>query len=487
MTDEKMPEVAPDSGETAGAAPTDGDTVEFPPRMSDADSVMWSIEKDPMLRSTILTLAVFDRPIDRARFVHTIDRATRVIPRLRQRVRSNPLSLAPPRWEVDPHFDLDYHLRFARPAGNGTMRELLQFAEPIAMQGFDRARPLWEMTVVDGLEEERSAVLMKIHHSITDGVGGMKLQLELFDLEPDAPEKPLPAPPPVHVMDQRERFIDAMTHETRRYLGMLKRNARNVIPATIDAAAHPRRSAESVLDTLGSMRRLMAPVTAPLSPIMERRSLSVHFDTLTVPLRDAKNAAKAVGGKLNDAFVGGVVLGLHKYHELHGAECCEVHMSMPINIRNDDSANVAGNSFVPTRFTVPISFSGAAETVRAIHERVRSVREEPALDLVDPMANVITRLPTTILTQVFGSMMKGMDLTTSNVPGAPFAVYLSGARLEAQYAFGPLAGAAMNITLLSYIDELNIGINLDPVAVPDADALLKCFAEGFEEVLALAR
>ena len=84
--------------------------MRFEHRMSDADALMWNIEKDPMLRSTITSVFIFDRPIDRDALTDRIDRVTRVIPRLRQRVRSNPLSIAPPRWEVDPHFDLGFHL-----------------------------------------------------------------------------------------------------------------------------------------------------------------------------------------------------------------------------------------------------------------------------------------------------------------------------------------------------------------------------------------
>src|SRR5262245_35405996 len=166
--------------------------LEFEPRMSDADALMWSIEKDPLLRSTILTIFVLDRPPDRERFTATVDRASRLVPRLRQRVLGHPLSIAPPRWEIDPNFDLRYHLRWinaptdqpaSEEAGRGELRSVFDIAEPIAMQGFDRARPLWEFTVVEGLADGRAAVIAKIHHAITDGVGGVKLQMELLDLE----------------------------------------------------------------------------------------------------------------------------------------------------------------------------------------------------------------------------------------------------------------------------------------------------------------
>ncbi len=116
-----------------------------------------------------------------------MDRVSRLVPRLRQRVRGHALSVAPPRWDVDPNFDLDYHLRFMRAVGAGTLREVFDIAEPIAMQGFDRARPLWEFTLVEGLDDDRSALITKIHHAITDGVGGVKLLMEMLDLEPRTP------------------------------------------------------------------------------------------------------------------------------------------------------------------------------------------------------------------------------------------------------------------------------------------------------------
>src|SRR6187397_1200733 len=99
--------------------------------MSDADALMWSIEKDPLLRSTITSISILDRAPDRERLLRRIDRGTRRIPRLRQRVVSVPLSIAPPRWEIDPHFDLHYHVRWIRAVGAGTTRELFDLAEPI--------------------------------------------------------------------------------------------------------------------------------------------------------------------------------------------------------------------------------------------------------------------------------------------------------------------------------------------------------------------
>src|ERR1700761_941855 len=117
-------------------------------RMGDTDALMWSIERDPMLRSTIVSVLLFDGPIDHDRLADKLERATIAIPRLRQRVAANTFSFEAPRWETDPHFDLRYHLRFVAAPAPGTLAEILAIARPDAMSSFDLARPLWHTLVV---------------------------------------------------------------------------------------------------------------------------------------------------------------------------------------------------------------------------------------------------------------------------------------------------------------------------------------------------
>ena len=242
--------------------------LDFQPRMSDADKLMWTIERDPLLRSTITSVVVLDGPPDHARLKDKVERASRTVIRLRQRVIGNALSFSPPRWEVDPNFDLDYHLRFVKAANDGSMRELFDIAEPIGMQAFDRARPLWEFTVVEGLEEGRAGLIMKIHHAVTDGVGGVKLMLETFDAEPD-PGEPgdLPEAPAVHVMGQAERFADAVAHEQRRVMGVAKRSFGTLSTAALVTVADPVGAGARVSETVAvrppvAGARQRAPVPA---------------------------------------------------------------------------------------------------------------------------------------------------------------------------------------------------------------------------------
>jgi len=460
--------------------------VIYKDRMSDADALMWGIEKDPALRSTITTVTVLNGTIERSVVRREFERISRRIPRLRERVQSNPMSIAPPRWEIDPHFDLDYHLRFARVPGNGSVEDVLRMAQPMSMQSFDRARPLWEALVVSDLDGERSAIIMKIHHSITDGVGGVRLMLELFDLEPDAPERPMPEAPTVRVLNQAERFADAFAHETRRQARFLSGLAGSGLQSASSALGDPVRSMESLGELAASTARVLRPVSHPLSPLMTGRSLSTHFEHVTVPLDAAKKAGKTIGGTINDTFVTGLVQGFRLYHEDHGVELDTLRMGMPINVRAAEAAEVAGNDFVPARFELPTGSADLRDLMIAIRERMLSARDEPANQLVEVLSNVLNRLPTTVVTQIFGSMMKGLDFQASNVPGSPIPLYFRGVEMASVTPFGPVAGAAANVTLLSYQNDLNIGLNVDPAAISDPERFVECVRRGYDQVIGLS-
>jgi WS/DGAT/MGAT family acyltransferase len=342
--------------------------------------------------------------------------------------------------------------------------------------------------IVDGLADGKAGIIMKIHHAITDGVGAVKIAMHLFDLEREgtADRGAMPDEPEIHVMNQLERVRDAIDHERRRQIGRARRSMATATTAARRVSTDAPNAVRGLQATLASVARMLAPATTPLSPIMTGRSLSVHFDTITVPLDEMKQAARKVDGKLNDAFVAAIAGGLRRYHDQHGAPVDALRMSMPISIRNDDTADLAGNQFAPARFAVPMTIEDPLERMSTVRELVRFQRGEPALALAEPLAGLLYRLPTSVSTGIFGSLLRGIDFVTSNVPGVPIPVFCAGARMEAQFAFGPMSGSASNITLLSYLDELQIAVNSDPAAVPDPDVFLACLREGIDEIRKVA-
>ncbi len=464
------------------------DTVEetrFEDRMSDSDALMWFIEHDPALRSTIVTLSLLDAAPDRERLLAKVDQATRVLPRLRQKVAVNPLSIAPPRWVVDPDFDLSFHVRFERLAEGSTLRDLLDFAQPLAMEGLDRDRPLWQMRVVEGLLAGRAALVMKLHHSLSDGVGLVQMLSSLVELERSGHEGPaeLPDLPPFRVMSIAERMLDALGYERRKQVSRVRRAWSFVAEGLTEVVRDPLGGARGVLRAVASVGHLLRPVSSPLSPLMTKRSTRIRMDVTTIDFRELKQAARNAGGTINDAFVAAAAAGLRHYHEAHGATPSRLRMTMPINLRSEGEAGTGGNHFVPVRFEVPIGSPDPAHAMRTIGRLAREERDEPALPVVDELAALFTSFPAAVSASILGSMLKGVDFLTSNVRGPSFPLFLAGARIDQMIGFGPLTGAAANMTMLSYDGTCSVGISTDPAAIPDPDFFIECLVRGFGEVL----
>ena len=464
--------------------------IEFDEWMSENDAVLWHIERDPQLRSTITALMILDQPPEQDRFDEILSRAVHAIPRLRQRVVSDDRGIAPPRWEIDPLFEPEYHIRHGRVGGEGTLRDLLETLEPIAMQAFDKDRPLWELHQLDGLADGKAGLVLKVHHAISDGVGLVDMTAALVEFERDPGELP-PRPPaelgePVQRSSEGEHQRRAIRHQAetgiRRGLGAAAALGRGAAKMMRD----PIGTSRTIADTTTSIARTVRPVSEPLSPIMRDRSLGVCFNELRVEVDQLKAAAKACDGKLNDAFVAGVLGGMDRYHHHHGAPVEELRMTMPINIRTEDDKGVAGNAFAPARFTVPVGITDPAERVAAVAELVKKERAEPAYPLTGQIAAGLFALGPAVFTRLTGSMLKSIDFVTSNVPGPPFPMYSAGALIERNIPFAPLGGAGANITLLSYNGFADVGINTDPAAVPDGDVFQQCLHDGIAEVLALA-
>ena len=163
--------------------------------MRNSDAFTYQMESDPRLRSTIVTVLMMDGTPDWDVLRERFDAVSRTLPMFRQRVVSTPGG-TPPRWEPVVDFDLDYHVRRVGAPEPATFEGVLEMARLAQMEAFDPARPMWQATLVDGLENGGSALLCKVHHALTDGVGGVQIGLTLFDLSATPRRRePLPDPP----------------------------------------------------------------------------------------------------------------------------------------------------------------------------------------------------------------------------------------------------------------------------------------------------
>ncbi len=455
-------------------------------RMGAFDSVMWGVEKDPILRSVITVVALLDEEPRVDLLIDRIDRMTSVVPKLRQRVIGNPVSPIPPRWEDDPNFDITYHLKRFHVPADGTDRPLLRIAEQMAEQDFDRDRPLWEMALVQGWDDPRSAIVVKLHHAITDGVGGMRMAANLFDLtrEVDADEEPAPEESSSGVLGVPGRLVNGALFAARSAVDVGQSLAGSAISVASRVVTDPGESFVAGAAFAHSAARLLSPADEPMSPLMRGRSLSVRMAVVQVPFAALRAASHQSGGTVNDTYMAAVSGGVAAYHESRRAPCEYVRVNMPVNMRaSGDESD--GNRWVPARFPMPLDDGDPVVRIKRLSPLLAQARTEPALQLSDSVYRLLTALPRSATTSIAAGMMKGCDLAVTNVPGPPVALYASGAKVRAIVPFAPKAGAAVNIAMLTYDGTAFVGLNIDTRSVPDADAFVEHIRTGFDHVLAI--
>jgi WS/DGAT/MGAT family acyltransferase len=352
---------------------------------------------------------------------------------------------------------------------------VLDLAQTMATSGFDHALPLWEASLVEGMEGGAAALIMKVHHAVIDGVGGLAALGALFDRPDDGPAAaaaPATADADAIAVETAQQATAAPPADFPQ--------AVRLVDDALDAAFHPVRSL-SRLTALGtSVARLMAPAGRPVSPLMRGRGFRRHVEVVDLPMAQLHQAARGWQGTVNDVFVSSVVRGLARYHEQHGVASPGFRVLMPVNVRRPGD-RAGGNHFVPARFVIPVC-ADLAQCVGDVERLTRAWKAAPGLGLSDVLADGLSMLPAPLARGLWGSMLMGNDFCITNVPGPPFPVSLDGAAVEAIYAVSPPSGAAFNVSLVSTAEQACVALATDTTAVPDGAKLAGCIDDGFAEV-----
>ena len=456
----------------------------FGDRMTDVEALMWRLERlDPMFRTAMTMVVSLDGTPDPAAVADRLDLVSRRIPRLRDRVVAGPLEMVPPRWEPDPGFDIHHHLRRVVAPVSSAGSDLLLAAQSVVTEPFDPERPPWQVAFVDGLANGCSGLVLKLHHSYTDGLGGVKLALELFDLERrlSGSESMGPTSETAPGPSQIGRLVEDLAFEAQRSAEVLGRALPWAVTAVRAAVRDPEAMARSTFEMARALRNQAEQAGLPGSPIMTRRSAGMRLAAIDLPLSGLRDAGRRAGGTVNDAFLAGLLGGLGLYHDKHGTTPSTLRVGMPISKRSEDSSAEMHNQVEVVLLRGPLRLTDPVERIRLLHEMVGHARSQPLLALLDEVTGLGVRVPG--IQHIVARMARSIDVVASNVPGPPVDMYLAGCRLDRMIPVGPRAGAGLNMTLLSYRGTVHVGVNMDPAAIPDGAVLTDCLEAGFEEVL----
>ncbi len=477
--------------------------MRFGDRMTDAEALMWNVEKDPWLNPSGGGLTILDRPVDTEHFDRTMRYAISKMPRLYERVVPGIGRLAPPAWVPDGEFDMEYHVRHLRLPEPGSMRQLFDLATQLYLEPFDRTRPLWRFVLIDGLEDGRAALWSILHHAVADGIGQLRMaeMYQQFSPDQEAPDKvDLDAviSEAVEAHDAKQlggdlaeglpnTVMQSVGHLVRRQVGVARRAAGEVAiwPADPSRARSSVTNAYDAINaTVGALRRSSDEIEGG-SPLWKQRSRHRHLEELRVSLSGLKRAAKHHDATINDLFLTVMVEGAVRYHAARGVEVDAFNSSFVLSTRHDDAAG--GNSFTP----VPVQLSGEPmpieQRIADIHQRVVAKREALShgggLGALSSVANL---LPTSLITSMARAQAAKIDFATSNLRGSPIPLYVSGARVEQLIPMGPVAGTACNATALSYEDNFDVGFFLDPVAIAHPGDLRHAVSDAVDDLMASA-
>ena len=413
--------------------------------------------------------------------LEAFERRLPLVPRYRQRLAFVPLAQGRPKWVDDPHFNLRYHVRSTALASPGSERQLKDLAGRVFSQQLDRDKPLWEVWLVEGLDDARFAVLSKTHHALVDGISGVDIMSVLFDTspEPSAPTDPgdrwLPRPLPSRAQLLAEALIERATipAEIGRSARAVLRGPRRIAAGIRDAAVGVGAMAWAGLNPAPS-----SPYNKPIGP--HRRFTWVRTD-----LKDVKAIKDELGGTVNDVVLSVVAGGLGRHLRRRGVNTdgLELKAMVPVSVRSDVQRGALGNRVAAMMAPLPVWCQEPVARLDIVSEQLKGLKSGGQAVGAQVLTDLSGFAPPTIMDQASRLMARQrfFNLVVTNVPGPQFPLYLLGRRMLDPFPMVPLAkNQALGVALLSYDGHINFGLVGDYDLMWDLDD----FADDLEESLA---
>jgi WS/DGAT/MGAT family acyltransferase len=461
----------------------------LPGRMAPTDALFWYAESAlPVFRPIIGGLYALERAPSPGVIANGLDLALHVVPRLRERVVEVPLQLGLPEWVADPHFDRDYHLRHLSLPAPGSRRQLLDLTAQILATPLDRQRPLWEAYWIDGVEQRKAALFLKMHHCMVDGVGAIAILNALTQTDPRAelpeleskPRRRREPPGPT------ERLLRLALDDARASTWLALRAAF----APVRVAAHPARFASELARTLRGLRGMLQDLTKPpiRDPLAASSSgLSRRLDVMEISLERLGKIKAPLGVTINDVVLTVLAGALGRYHRERRVRVEALHCMVPMNLRGRDERDALGNRVGVFGIVLPVAERGVASRLERIVAQTRAAKSDRRGAAAPLFVQAATLLPGGAFRWMARRSLGRVNVACTNVPGVKETRWIGEARVEAIFPFASVVeGTPLVVALLSYAGTMDVGIDTDPEAIPDPQRITELLAEGFDEVEALA-
>jgi WS/DGAT/MGAT family acyltransferase len=410
------------------------------------------------------------------------------IPRYRQRLAFVP-GLNRPVWVDDDHFNFDFHVRHTSLPRPGTDDQLKRLTGRIVSQQLDRAKPLWELWVVEGLENDRFAIIAKIHHCMIDGVSGVDLTTILLNVVPTAEVEVAPEWTPRPAPSNSQLVVAEAARAARRTLDTLTN-----IPTM------RTRGREMALALGGRAQAAMASLrsgwltTASRTPLNPDLGPNRRFDWTETPLAEVKEIKNALGGSVNDVILAIVAGAMRQFLlEDRGFQLADIEFRVmnPVSTRSADQRGALGNQVAMWLVNLPLAEADPVARlgqIKAETSRLKSTNQALGAATLVELSRGTPLTLVSLANRVVGRLIRPFNLTVTNVPGPQFPMYLLESRMVANYPIVPLwSQHGLGLAIFSFDGRLQWGIHADFDAIPDTDRVAAALQDATADLLTAAR
>ncbi len=405
-----------------------------------------------------------------------------LVPRFRQKLRFVPLDQGRPVWVDDPHLNLDYHVRQSALPAPGSEEQLRNLAARIFSQQLDRSKPLWELWLVEGLRDDRFAIVGKSHHALVDGVSGVDITTVLFDLDAEPQGSPASAPPWLARPEPTD--LKLLGDAVRERLTSPKEIVRGVRAVF--------RGPRQVLRGVGATSKVIgAGMSAPSSVFNVEIGPHRRFAITQADLAELKRVKDAHGGTVNDVILSIVSGGIGKYLRArgHDTEGLELRALVPVSVRAAEEHGALGNRISAMMAPLPVWCEDPVERLHLVSEEMGDLKSSGQAVGAEILTKLTDFAPATIASQAarLQPAQRFFNLVVTNVPGPQFPLYVLGRRMESIFPMVPLARRqALCVGIMSYNGQVNFGLIGDYDAMADLDSFALDLEAATAEVVATA-
>lgn len=449
-------------------------------RMSALDAGFLYLER-PNALLHVGGIYTFAEPLELDDLVADVERRLGLIPRYTQVAAMVPFNLGHPTWELDPNFDINNHIRDHDLREGGDHVALSRLCSKLFARPLDRSKPLWEMHLIHGYRKG-CAILAMTHHCMIDGASGMQLVNLLMDPSPKAAPLDAPALPAASELPSPfAQALDGLIDATRAQVDAGKQFAK-----LLRSPAAALRQARDTLEASASMARQMlspAPSTPFNGPLSERRATA----WTPLSLNEVKAIKNRFGGTVNDVILCVISGGLGRYLRGHGMETHDLELKamVPVNVRATGEKQNLGNRVSSLVAPLPVGVTDPVDRLRTVSAQMEVLKSSGQAAQLDRVLAVADVVPPIVQSSVgsLQNLITPVNTICTNVPGPREARYMLGKRVELMIPIVPLAaGIGLGFAIVSYADQITIGLNADAEQVRDPWKVAKAIQQAYDEL-----